>query len=59
MYDYESSMTLTTDRLHYKLQTRPLFREDDSKRREKQLSGKRRENEKSGFGPQKGCPTPR
>jgi hypothetical protein len=27
MYDYESSATLTTDRLHYKLQTRPLVRE--------------------------------
>jgi hypothetical protein len=27
MYGYESSSTLTTDRLHYKLQTRPLVRE--------------------------------
>jgi hypothetical protein len=27
MYGYESSTTLTTDRLHYKLQTRPLVRE--------------------------------
>jgi hypothetical protein len=27
MYGYESSATLTTDRLHYKLQTRPLVRE--------------------------------
>jgi hypothetical protein len=27
MYSYESSATLTTDRLHYKLQTRPLVRE--------------------------------
>jgi hypothetical protein len=26
MYGYESSATLTTDRLHYKLQTRPLVR---------------------------------
>jgi hypothetical protein len=26
MYGYESSATLTTDRLHYKLQTRPLQR---------------------------------
>jgi hypothetical protein len=28
MYGYESSATLTTDRLQYKLQTRPLVRED-------------------------------
>jgi hypothetical protein len=27
MYGYESSATLTTDRLHYKLQTRPLVTE--------------------------------
>jgi hypothetical protein len=27
MYGYESSETLTTDRLHYKLETRPLLRE--------------------------------
>jgi hypothetical protein len=27
MYSYESSATLTTDRLQYKLQTRPLVRE--------------------------------
>jgi hypothetical protein len=27
IYGYESSATLTTDRLHYKLQTRPLIRE--------------------------------
>jgi hypothetical protein len=27
MYGYEFSETLTTDRLHYKLQTRPLVRE--------------------------------
>jgi hypothetical protein len=27
MYDYESSAILTTDRLHYNLQTRPLVRE--------------------------------
>jgi hypothetical protein len=40
MYGYESSTTLTTDRLHYKLQTRPLVRE--GARRGKQLSGKKR-----------------
>jgi hypothetical protein len=27
MYGYESSAILTADRLHYKLQTRPLVRE--------------------------------
>jgi hypothetical protein len=27
MYGYDSSASLTTDRLHYKLQTRPLVRE--------------------------------
>jgi hypothetical protein len=27
MYGYESSATLTTDRLHYRLQIRPLVRE--------------------------------
>jgi hypothetical protein len=27
MYGYESSASLTADRLHYKLQTRPLVRE--------------------------------
>jgi hypothetical protein len=27
MYGYESSAILTTDRLQYKLQTRPLIRE--------------------------------
>jgi hypothetical protein len=28
MYGYESSAPLTTDRLHYKLQTRPLVRDE-------------------------------
>jgi hypothetical protein len=41
MYGYESSATLTTDRLHYKLQTCPLVREGASRRRAKQMSGKR------------------
>jgi hypothetical protein len=54
MYGYESSTTLTTDRLHYKLQTRPLAREGAPRRRAKQLSGKRKEKEKSGHGPQRG-----
>jgi hypothetical protein len=58
-YGYESSATLTTDRLHYKLQTRPLVREGAPRRRAKEFSGKRREEVKSGHGPQKGFPTPR
>jgi hypothetical protein len=51
MYAYESSATLTTDRLHYKLQTRPLVREGAPKRRAKQFSGKRKKKTKSGHGP--------
>jgi hypothetical protein len=42
-YGCESSATLTTDRLHYKLQTLPLVREGASRQRAKQLSGKRKE----------------
>jgi hypothetical protein len=53
MYDYESSATLTTDSLHYKLQTRPLTTEGGPRRKAKQLSGKRKEKLKSGHGPQK------
>jgi hypothetical protein len=45
MYGYECSATLTTDRLHYKLQTRTLVREGAPRRRAKQLSGKRKEKE--------------
>jgi hypothetical protein len=43
MYGYESSATMTTDRLHYRLQTRPLVREGAPRLRTKQLSGKRNE----------------
>jgi hypothetical protein len=35
MYGYESSATLTKDRLHYKLQTRPIVREGSPRRRAK------------------------
>jgi hypothetical protein len=42
MYGYQSCATLTTDRLHYKLLTRPLVREGVRRRRAKQLSGKRK-----------------
>jgi hypothetical protein len=51
MYGYESSATLTTDSLYYKLQNLPLVREGAPRRRAKQLSGKRKEKEKSGHGP--------
>jgi hypothetical protein len=39
MYGNESSATLTTDILHYKLQTRPLVKEGTPRRRAKQFSG--------------------
>jgi hypothetical protein len=55
MYGYESSATLTTERLHYKLQTRPIAREGAQKRKAKQLSDKRKEKVKSGLGPQMGA----
>jgi hypothetical protein len=54
MYGCESSAILTTDRLYYKLQTRPLVREGAQRRRAKQLSSKRKEKEKSGHAPQRG-----
>jgi hypothetical protein len=50
MYGNESSVTLTTDRLQYKLQTLPLVREGAEKRRAKRFSGKRKEKVKSGHG---------
>jgi hypothetical protein len=59
MYGYESSAYLTTDRLHYKLQTCPLVREGTPERRANQFSGKIKEKVKSSHGPPKGCPTPR
>jgi hypothetical protein len=59
MCGYESSATLTTDRLHYKLQTRPLTREGAPRRRAKQFSGKRKEKSKVWSWAPKGCPTRR
>jgi hypothetical protein len=55
MCGYESSAILTTDILHYKLQTHPLIREGAPKRRVKQFSSKRKEKVKSGHGPQRGA----
>jgi hypothetical protein len=43
LHGYESFLTLTTDRLHYKLHTRPVVREGAPRRRAKQLSDKRKE----------------
>jgi hypothetical protein len=48
MYGYESSVTLTTDRLHYKLQTRPLVREGAQDEEQSNCLAK----ETSGHGPQ-------
>jgi hypothetical protein len=53
MYGYETSATLTTDRLRYKLQTRPLITEGAPRQTGKQFSGKRKEKVKSGHGPQR------
>jgi hypothetical protein len=55
MYGYEFSATLTAQRLHYKLQTRPLVREGAPRRRTKQFSGKRKEKVKYGYGPLRGA----
>jgi hypothetical protein len=55
MYGYESSATLITDRLHYKLQTRPLVSDGAPKRKAKQFSGKRKEKATFGHGPQRGA----
>jgi hypothetical protein len=53
IYGYESSGILTTDRLHYKLQIRPLVREGAPKLRANQLSDKRKEKEKCNHGSQR------
>jgi hypothetical protein len=55
MYVYETSATLTTDRLHYKLQTCSLVRKNAPRRRAKQFSSKRKEKVKFGHGPQRGA----
>jgi hypothetical protein len=55
IYGYESSVTLATDRLHYKSQIHPLVREGAQRRGAKQFSGKRKEKVKSDHGPQRGA----
>jgi hypothetical protein len=55
MYGYESSVTLTTDRLHYKLQISLLIREGAPRRTAKKFSGKRKEKQKFGHGLQRGA----
>jgi hypothetical protein len=59
MHGYVSSATLATDRLHYKLQTRPLVREGAPRRRAKQFSCKKKGKSKIWSWATKGCPTPR
>jgi hypothetical protein len=51
IYGYQSSASLTTDRLYYKLQARPLVKEGAPR----QFSGKRNEKGKSGHGSQRGA----
>jgi hypothetical protein len=55
IYSHESSATLTTDRLQYKLQIHPLVREGAQRRSAKQFSGKRKEKVKPGHEPQRGA----
>jgi hypothetical protein len=59
MYGYESSAILTTDILHYKLQTRPLVREGVPRRRAKQLLGEKKGKRKIRSWVPKGCTTQR
>jgi hypothetical protein len=42
VYGYESSITLATDRFHYKLQTSPLIREGAPRRRAMQFSDEKK-----------------
>jgi hypothetical protein len=55
MYGYESTATLTSDGLHYKLQTRLHVREGAPRRRAKQFFRQRKEEVKSGHGPRRGA----
>jgi hypothetical protein len=55
MFANEFFTTLTTERLHYKLQTRPLVREGASRQRAKQFSSKRKEKVNSSHGPRRGA----
>jgi hypothetical protein len=51
MYGYESSATLTTDRLHYKLQTRPLVREGVQDEEQSNCTAKGRKKQNVVMGP--------
>jgi hypothetical protein len=53
MYGYESSATLTTDRLHYKLQIRPLVREGAASKKAKQFSDKKMEKKNLSWAPKR------
>jgi hypothetical protein len=59
MYGYESSATLTTDRLHYNLQTRPIVRDGALRQRVKQFSCKTKGKIKIRSWAPKRCPTQR
>jgi hypothetical protein len=54
IYGYESSATLTTVGLHYKLQTRPLVREGASRR--KAIVGQKKGKKKNFGHGRKGVP---
>jgi hypothetical protein len=55
MYGYESSATLTTDRLHCILETRPLVREGAPRRRAKNFPAEEKKKKHVAMGP-KGVP---
>jgi hypothetical protein len=55
MYGYESSATLTTDRLHYKLQARPLVSESSQDEEQSNFPAKERKKKNLFMGP-KGVP---
>jgi hypothetical protein len=55
MYGYEYSATLTTDRLHYKLQTRPLVKEGPQDEEQSKCPAKERKKKNLVMGP-KGVP---
>jgi hypothetical protein len=59
MYGYESSATLTTHRLHYKLQTSPLVRESAPRWRAKQIVRQKEGKRKIWSWAPVGCPTAR
>jgi hypothetical protein len=55
MHGYDSSVTLITDRLHYRLQTRPLVREGAQDEEQSNCPAKESKKVKSGHGTQRGA----